>query len=150
MRRQLIALGVVGVLSLGSVACSEDEAASLDVVLSEWIVDPAESSVAAGETTIVADNQGGEEHELLVVRGTQADLPINDETGAVDEAALEASGKLLGEIEGVAARSTKEGEFDLDTAGTYVLLCNIEEEEDDGTIESHYAEGMVAEITVTE
>lgn len=150
MKRPFIALGVVGVFALGLVACSEDEAASFDVLLSEWLVEPAESSIAVGETTIVADNQGGDEHEILVVRGTQADLPIDEETGAVDEAALEASGNVLGEIEGVAARSKKEGVFDFDAAGTYVFICNIVEEEDDGTIESHYAEGMVAEITVTE
>ncbi len=150
MKRQLIALGVVGVSALGLVACSEDDAASLDVLVSEWLVDPAESSVASGETTIVVDNQGGEEHELLVIRGTTADLPIDEETGGVDEEALEASGNLLGEVEGVASRTTEEGVFDLDAAGTYVLICNIVDEEEDGSIESHYAEGMVAEITVTE
>jgi hypothetical protein len=33
-------------------------------------------------------------------------------------------------------------------AGTYVLLCNLVEEEDTGEVESHFAEGMHAMFTV--
>lgn len=44
-------------------------------------------------------------------------------------------------------RRLGEGTFDLDE-GTYVLFCNILEEEDDGTFESAFQEGMSTTFTV--
>src|SRR6266508_1872120 len=117
----------VPVLWVFAAACGGDEA-EVNVTLSEFIVEPDPATVDAGEVTFVADNQGSETHEFLVVEAASADeLPVDDE-GAFDEGAFEEDA-LLGEVEDVTAGSEQELTLDLE-AGTYVLLCNIVEEED--------------------
>jgi hypothetical protein len=84
-------------------------------------------------------------HELVVVAAGSADeLTVVD--GQVDEEALP-EGAFVGEVEGFPSGETCDGTFDL-AAGDYVLFCNIVETEADGTIESHYEEGMVTEFSV--
>jgi hypothetical protein len=53
----------------------------------------------------------------------------------------------LGEIEDIESGDSQTLTLDLD-AGDYVLFCNIVEEED-GEVESHFAEGMYATFTAT-
>lgn len=136
----------VAVLSLFAAGCASNGGGeAVNVVLSEWIVQPEPDSVSAGEVTFTADNQGGETHELVVVEAASADrLPV-DVNGAFDE---EAFGKenVLGEVEDVESGEQQELTLDLES-GTYVLLCNITEEED-GEIESHFAEGMNTTLDV--
>jgi hypothetical protein len=125
---------------------SEVPAGDVTVVLSEWIVEPTPTSAPAGELTMVADNQGGEEHEMVVVRADDAaDLPTDDD-GAVDEAQIP-EGDFIGEIEEFPNGEQRASTFDLAT-GTYVLFCNITETQDDGEVESHFAEGMHTTFTV--
>jgi uncharacterized cupredoxin-like copper-binding protein len=148
MRR--ISLPVVvatAALLLSAAGCGDDdEGAEVDVVLSEFIVDPAEDSVEAGEVTFALDNQGGETHEFVVVEAASADdLPVDDD-GAFDEEAF-GEDNVLGEVEDIEAGDTGELTLDLE-AGDYVLLCNIVEEEEDGEVESHFAEGMHTTFTV--
>ena len=135
----------IAVLLLSAAGCGDDdddEGAEVDVVLSEFIVDPAEDSVEAGEVTFALDNQGGEPHEFLVVEAASADdVPVDDD-GAFDEGA----DGVVDEVEDIEAGDTAELTLDLE-AGDYVLLCNIVEEED-GEAESHFAEGMHADFTV--
>lgn len=116
----------------------------VDVVLGEWVVEPDPAEVEAGSVTFLADNAGSEVHELVIVRATRDELTVTD--GQVDEEALP-DGAFIGEIEGFPAGETCEGTFEL-AAGDYTLFCNIVETEEDGTLESHYEEGMVAEFTV--
>jgi uncharacterized cupredoxin-like copper-binding protein len=135
----------IAFLLLSAAGCGDDddgEGAEVDVVLSEFIVDPSEDSVEAGEVTFALDNQGGETHEFLVVEAASADaLPVDDD-GAFDE---EADG-VVDEVEDIEAGDTAELTLDLE-AGDYVLLCNVVEDED-GEPESHFAEGMHANFTV--
>jgi len=137
------------VLLLSAAGCGDDdddEGAEVDVVLSEFIVDPAEESVEAGDVTFALDNQGGETHEFVVVEAASADdLPVDDD-GAFDEEAF-GEDNVLGEVEDIEAGDTAELTLDLE-AGDYVLLCNIVEEEEDGEVESHFAEGMHTTFTV--
>lgn len=147
--RSLRSLGllmlVLGLPALALGACSSDESSS-DVLLSEWIVEPDPDSVDAGEVELTGDNQGGELHELVVVRADSAeDLPT-DEDGTVLEDELP-EGSLIGEIEDIESGDQASATFDLET-GNYVLFCNITEVEDDGEVESHFAEGMHSEFTV--
>jgi len=115
------------------------------VSLAEWSVTPEPAEVEAGDVTFSADNTGAEVHELVVVAAGRPDeLTVVD--GQVDEGALP-EGAFIGEIEGFPAGETCEGTFAL-PAGEYVLFCNIAETEADGTVESHYEEGMVAEFSV--
>lgn len=129
------------VVVTGFAACSSDDGeAKSDVTLSEWIVEPDPTSVDAGDIEFVGDNQGGETHELVVVRAANAEALPTDADGAVVEDELP-DGALIGEIEDIESQSSKSVSLDLE-AGSYVLFCNITEELDDGSIESHFAEGM--------
>jgi hypothetical protein len=118
----------------------------VDVSLFEWGVDPSTDSLAAGEITFAATNDGGEPHELVIVRDVvPGDLPV-DEDGRVVEDDLP-DGAFIGEIEEFEAGTTESATFDLE-AGTYTLFCNIIEEEG-GEVESHYVNGMVTTIEIT-
>ncbi|MGB8361240.1 MAG: hypothetical protein WCE80_07570, partial [Acidimicrobiia bacterium] len=70
-----------------------------------------------------------------------------DENGKVIEDDLP-EGSFIGEVEEFEAGTTESATFDLGE-GTYTLFCNISEEEDDGSIESHFQQGMVTTIEVT-
>jgi hypothetical protein len=109
--------------------------------LTEFSVAPDPAEVAAGTIEVVAHNEGAEAHEIVVVRydGDPADMPVADD-GSVDEEQLP-EGAVIGEIEGFAGGQTCATAFDLEP-GSYVLLCNIVEEEESGEMEAHYHEGM--------
>ena len=153
---RLLAIGSALAMMLTLAACGDDDddasgdgagGDSVDVVLSEWIVEPDPTSAAAGTVEIVAKNEGGEVHELVVVKGDDPDaLPV-DEDGKVIEDDLP-EGDFIGEIAEFDAGTEETASFDLE-AGSYILFCNITEEEDDGTVESHFQEGMVNTITVS-
>jgi uncharacterized cupredoxin-like copper-binding protein len=147
MRRISSPVVVAMALLLSAAGCGDDDGgAEVDVVLSEFIVEPAEDSVEAGEVTFAVDNEGGDTHEFVVVEAASADdLPVDDD-GAFDEEAF-GEDNVLGEVEDIEAGDTGELTLDLE-AGDYVLACNIVEEEEDGEIESHFAEGMHTTFTV--
>jgi uncharacterized cupredoxin-like copper-binding protein len=156
MRRATLPLAVpIAVLWALAAACGDDDGGDegaenggeeVNVVVSEFMVEPDPESVGAGEVTFVVDNQGGDVHEFLVVDADSADdLPVDDD-GAFDEAAF-GEDKVLDEVEDIESGDTAELTLDLD-AGTYVLLCNVVEEEESGEVESHFKEGMHATLTV--
>lgn len=146
VRGLVVMLAALGML--GFTACDDgDDIATVEVLLSEWIVEPNVSEVDAGEVAFEADNQGGETHELVVVRSDDpADLPT-DESGVVDESQI-ADEDFIGEIEEFASKEQRSATFTL-AAGSYVLFCNIVETEEDGTVESHFVEGMVNTLEAT-
>lgn len=130
----------------GSEAPSSAAAGDVTVVLGEWIVEPTPTSAGTGGVTFVADNRGAEAHEMVVARADDpADLPT-DEDGAVDESQIP-EGDFIGEIEEFPGGEQRTGTFDLEP-GTYVLFCNVTEIEDDGEVESHFAEGMATTFAV--
>lgn len=122
-----------------------DGGSTINVILTEWAVDPSPATATAGDVTFVAENQGVEDHELVVIK-TDLDpsaLPTRDD-GGVDE---EGEGiEIIDEIEEFAP-GTEEVTLNLE-AGSYALICNIVEEEEDGETESHYGEGMYTAFTV--
>jgi hypothetical protein len=137
----------------GSTADAECEAVGDDltpdtevaVTLEEFSVTADPDEVAAGNIELEATNDGTEAHELVVVKGAPGDIELGD--AGVDEDAL-GDDALLGEIEPFPADSSCNGTFALE-AGEYTLLCNIVEQEEDGTVVSHVAEGMITPFTVT-
>ena len=158
MRRAILPLAVpVAVLWALAAACGDDDGGDeasgdgdggeeVNVVVSEFTVEPDPDSVDAGEVTFVVDNQGGETHEFLVVDADSADdLPV-DADGAFDEASF-GEDKVLDEVEDIESGDTAELTLDLE-AGTYLLLCNVVEEETNGEVESHFMKGMHATFTV--
>ena len=121
---------------------------TVNVQVQEWAVIPDTLSASAGSVTFDVENVGPEDlHEFVVVR---TDLPASDlptaEDGAFDE---EAEGvQVLGELEDIEVGATDSLTLDLEP-GHYVLLCNLVQEEDDGTVESHYRMGMWIDFEVT-
>lgn len=117
------------------------------VRLFEWQVDPEVASVPAGSITFDADNIGGADHELVILRTDLAPdaLPILED-GSADEAAEGI--EVVERFEDIGPGLSKSGAVEL-SAGSYVLICNFVDETDTG-LQSHYAEGMFAAFEVTE
>ncbi len=137
--------------ALAFVACGDDDEdggggpSTVNVTLSEFVIEPDPASVPAGEVKFVAANEGEEEHELVIVKTDLAPdaLPTKAD-GSVDE---EGEGvEFIDEIEEFEGGGTEELTVTLE-AGKYVLLCNLVEETG-GETESHFDEGMYAAFTV--
>jgi len=98
---------------------------SVTVRLSEWEVLPSAETVAAGAIRFVAENNGADEHELVIC-----------ENSCEGEEEAE-----FAEIENVAPGLVKSFVVKLEP-GTYELACLIEETEENGEVEDHYQLGM--------
>ena len=124
------------------------EAATQQVVLDldEFTIKPS-IEPKAGVVTFVAENKGKEPHELVIVKGENAEGLPKDADGALDEDKLP-EGDLIGEIEPFPGGQLCKGAFKLE-AGKYVLLCNIVETEPNGEKESHLKEGMHTPFSVS-
>ena len=121
------------------------DATQVDVTLSEWAVEPSETSVAAGTIYFLVTNAGPEDpHEFVVIK---TDEPF-DALPVVEGQVPEDEVDLLDEIEPFAVDSQASLVLDLEP-GKYVLICNIAEIED-GELESHYEEGMRVAFEVTD
>ena len=115
------------------------------VELVEFSVVLDKATVPAGSLTFRATNNGpDDEHEFVIIRSDLAPnmLPTADD-GSVPEDEVD----VVDEIEGLAVGDSGEVTVDLE-AGAYVLICNIVQEEADGTIEAHYERGMRTSLTV--
>ncbi len=142
-------LATIALVALAGAACAAAKPAggTVDVGLQEWAVVPAQTSVNAGPVTFKVNNTGPDDpHELVIIRTDLAPgkLPT-DAFGKVDEAG--AGIEMIGEVESFDPGKTETGTFDL-KAGTYVLICNILQDEPDGSKESHYRMGMFTAFTV--
>jgi uncharacterized cupredoxin-like copper-binding protein len=146
----LIPLLVVG----GACAGDTDDAAEptvepsstdISVEVKEFEIAPDPKTADAGEVTFAVENVGEETHEFVVVKTDlePGKLPTIDD-GSVEEEGLD----VLGEVEDLAAGKDEELKLDM-SAGDYVLLCNIVEEEEDGEKEAHYKQGMRTAFTVS-
>jgi uncharacterized cupredoxin-like copper-binding protein len=126
----------------GVVSAKPADAIQVDVVLREWAVAPAQTSVAAGKVYFLVENSGPDHpHEFVVIRSDLGPLDLPFEDNKVPEADVD----FVDEIEEFAPHSSASLTVDL-TAGKYLLICNITE--DDEAIGSHYKKGMVATFTV--
>lgn len=128
-------------------ACSSDEG-TVAITVEEFAVAAVPGSVAAGSVTFDVTNDGPDDvHEFVIIK-TDLDptaLPT-DEDGAVSETGE--GMEVIDEIEDIAVGDTQSVTADL-AAGSYALICNILQEEPDGTLEAHYTEGMRTGFTVT-
>ncbi len=145
-----VALGACLVIGLGYgvAACSSDDGgeAGVDVTLSEFIMRPKPKTVDSGDVRFTGDNVGGETHELVVVEADDAAALPTDADGSVIEEDLPGAG-VIDEIEGIKSQTAKRKTMKL-APGRYVIFCNITDRQPDGTVTSHFAEGMHAELTV--
>jgi len=158
---------IVGLLAVGLVAsgCSSDSdsddtssdsetsepsdsgtgSGEVMVSLSEWDVD-APADIAGGSVTIAATNDGGETHELVIVRADSVDGWEEVDGKVVEDQFSEED--FIGEIEEFDAGTTETATFELEP-GNYVFFCNIVEEEENGELESHFDEGMWTVVNVS-
>ena len=127
--------------------CGDDDGASVGVTLGEFVVQLDPATASSGEVTLDVENAGGETHEVVVVRAASAEALPTDDDGAVDEDAVDPS-DAIDEIEDIEAGDDASLTADL-SAATYVVFCNIVEEED-GEVESHVVEGMHAVLVVSD
>ena len=147
-RFYLLAAAVVVLLAVLAVACGDDDdgddggngAKTVNVALSEFVIEADPASVPAGEVTFKAANQGKEKHEMVIVKTDLAPdkLPTNAD-GSADEKG--AGVKAIDEIAEFAAGGTKELTVTLQP-GKYVLFCNVVEGDD-----VHYKKGMHTAFT---
>jgi len=123
------------------------DGASVAVTLQEFAVSADPASAPSGSVTFSVTNTGPDDvHEFVIIQTDLAatELPVDDD-GAVLE---DGEGMtVVDEIEDLAVDDTQELTVDLEP-GAYVLICNILQEEPDGTLEAHYAEGMRTGFTV--
>jgi len=145
-RRAAIWVATVAVLALVAAGCSDDDGGetssggTVEVTLQEFAVLPSPDSVPAGEVTFDVTNTGPEDvHEFVVFATDLAPdaLPTAPD-GSVDETGEGV--ELIDEIEEIAVGETPTLTVTLD-AGSYVLICNIVEDEGADTI-VHYQQGM--------
>lgn len=136
---------VIGALALAvsMAACGGDEG-PVAVTLQEFSVAAEPNSAPSGSVTFEATNDGpDDQHEFVVIKTDLGltELPT-DETGAVDE---DGEGiEIVDEIEPFDVGQTETLTVDLE-AGSYVLICNVFDEEEN---EAHYQEGMRTSFTV--
>ena len=148
-RRWRLGMGAaLGALVVAACAASAKPAGgTVEVSLQEWAVVPAQASVNAGTVTFNVKNVGPDDpHEMVVIKTdlAAAELPTNAD-GKVDE---EGAGlEFIGEIEEFDPGATETASFDL-KAGNYVLICNILQDEPDGSKEAHYKLGMYIPFAV--
>lgn len=163
-RRRAAIVAALAALSLTAAACGSDDdggntggtaatgststgaEASVDVRVQEFAVLPARDSAPAGDVTFNVTNDGPEDtHEFVVFKTDLApDALPTGEDGSVDE---EGEGlEAVNEIEDIEVGDTQSLTVTLD-AGSYVLICNIVEEEEGDTI-AHYQQGMRTAFTV--
>lgn len=151
-------IGVMAALVLLGSACATEEepqatstpeatpASTIEVSLSEYSVIATPNVGKAGEITFTVSNKGADEHEFVVAASDldAAELPTIED-GSVDEDKLD----IKGEVEELAPGKGGEVKLDL-AAGSFILFCNIlEEEEEHGEeVHAHYKLGMRTAFTV--
>ncbi len=150
MNARLIALtGVVVALfsaALLAAACDGDEeangngggaeAATVDVAVVDFDVNPSVDTVEAGAVTFRVANDGAVVHNFRVIKTDLAPdaLPIDSATSKVDEGQVD----VRASRDDISPGSSVELTVDLEP-GSYVLICNIP---------THYQRGTLAGFTV--
>jgi uncharacterized cupredoxin-like copper-binding protein len=129
-----IATGVLLVLAavLILTACGSSNKTTLNVTATDTGYDSTTYTVPAGaQVTVNMTNSGVLEHEFAVLK---KDQHVTPPFGEKDE------DKILWELDGVAAGTTKSGTFTAPTeAGNYDIICGIP---------GHIEKGMVATLVV--
>ncbi len=108
------------------------------VTIKEFSVSANPASSATSVVELNVANQGALDHELVIMQTDKAVDALTYDTVA-DRAVESAPGQEdVGEVEDIAAGTTKSGTFDL-APGHYLLICNIA---------GHYKAGMRTAFTV--
>jgi len=140
-RHSVFATVAAGAMVLGMTApAGAKEPPKIKVRLIEFEVQPALDYIAKGKSKFVLKNAGTETHEFVMVRGDDVAALPTAADGSVDESQIPKADEV-GEVEDIKAGKSKSKAFKL-SPGSYILFCNLVDEEEDGTTVSHFAEGM--------
>ncbi len=107
---------------------------TVDVGLTEFVVNPAQDTVDAGTVTFSVSNDGTEDHSFRVIKTDLAPDALPTAAGRVDEAQVD----IVANIQQFAPGPAQQVSPDLE-AGSYVLICNVS---------GHYDLGMRVAFTV--
>jgi len=147
--RTILATALVATAVAATAPAWAAKKTKLDVEIREWNLTVSEERIPAGEVEVSVKNKGKEAHELVFIKVNTNDavgrLPV-DKDGAIDEKAM-TWGKLIDEVEGMEPGKKEKITLNL-KPGRYAIICNMVEQEKDGTIEAHYSKGMSAELIV--
>ncbi|MEO6198226.1 MAG: hypothetical protein ABIP58_09015 [Dehalococcoidia bacterium] len=145
---RLLILPALALTALFLVACGDSgEGGKIEVTLTEWEISIDKDSVPRGPIEFTIKNDGDETHEFVVIKtDIAADELETTDDGSVDEDAPDIDVKQ--EVEDIESGDKTGRTYELD-AGSYVLICNIVDEED-GETESHYENGMRQGLAVEE
>ena len=116
----LLTGAVVGGVLGHDTSVSAQQGEPLAVSLSDFMIEPARTTEVAGAVTFAVHNDGGVEHEFLVVRTDLAPDALPLAAGEVDESQVE----VVARIEPFGSGETRSLTVDL-TPSTYLLLCNV-------------------------
>jgi len=148
----VVMVTLVGLLGGQAATAAKVRHTALKVALLEFSITANREAVPPGKVTFVVRNKGTVTHELVLVKGTPSSLPIvkvatpDRSVGAVDEEAISESAKE-GETGDVKPGKTVKKTFKL-AKGDYVMFCNIDDANADGTVTNHFHRGMTAILTV--
>jgi hypothetical protein len=146
LRERFVIVLVVVVSAVGGVGCSgSGKRADSVATLTEFKIAFSKADLKAGKVKIKAENRGGTEHELVIVRAADAAALPKAVDGSVDEARISAADKV-GEIAEVAPHADTSKTFDLQP-GNYVAFCNIVDKGAPPVI--HFKQGMFAQLSVS-
>ncbi len=135
----LLSVALVAGLAVTACGSAASGPATVLVTLGEWKVNPNAISVPAGKVTFQVTNQGTLEHEMVLLKTDAAPNALEMSTTEQGKAEEESTDvKDVGEVDEVAAGTTKIGTFDL-APGKYVLICNVA---------GHYQAGMETAFVV--
>jgi hypothetical protein len=124
------------------------------VTLQEFTMTPRPDQVKAGTVRITVHNAGSVTHEMVLVHASSiAALPrvavatADRAVGDIDEEVIPAADKM-GETGDVKPGQTVVKTFTL-AQGTYVMFCNIDQKNADGSVLNHFQHGMSATFSAT-
>ncbi len=128
-------------------------ASKVNVRLAEYSMVVAPSTVRAGKVTFQVKNAGSMIHEMVLVRAPSVE--------ALPRVTVVTAGRVVGDVnEEAIPESDKPGETEVEvgktvtkaitlTAGTYVMICNIDTTLPGGAVLNHFQRGMYAVITAS-
>ena len=131
---------LLAVLVVTAAGCSSSggkpDGAVLPITEKDFKITAQHYELPAGDVDLAVHNRGPDAHELIVVRETDAGLPLRKDGLTVDEDGIEK--QTLGALEPSQPGGVRHLRVRL-TPGRYLLLCNMA---------GHYMGGMHAELVV--
>jgi len=132
-----LVLPALAVTACGDKHASSDGSAKVVHITERDFRISSPDRLPAGDVELSVENEGPDDHELIIVREGKRHLPFRDDDVTLDEETAEKSKSIAGALE-PASPGTRQLRVNL-KPGRYVLFCNMS---------GHYLGGMRAELVV--